>query len=201
MTSCALFFEEFITSPACPWHHELFFWGGTQFSSRQRGCHDLWCHETSDINDTGVTKRRTLTTRVIKYFLYYTVLFVVYIRPDPISLYKISQINNFGFIPGKVFRDQARALYKMDENKLWYKGKMEEGNKEKAANIKKWMGAELRPVAKMLFQALEKLCFNWPDHDLIPGKKYISLWTWVSLRTTPSTLSVSLMGPLEVRWS
>ena len=183
MTSCALFL------------------GGTQISSRQQGCHDLWCHETSDINDTGVMKRRTLTTWVNKYFLYYTVLFVVYIPPDTISLCERSQINNFGFIPGKVFRDQARALYKMDENKLWQKGKMEEGNKEKAANIKKWMGAAPRPVAQLLFQDLEKLCLDWLDHDLMSGNNYISLWPWGSLRTTPSTLSISRTGPLEVRWS
>ena len=29
----------------------------------------------------------------------------------------------------------------MDENKLWQKGKMEEGNKEKATNIKKLDGS------------------------------------------------------------
>ena len=72
----------------------------------------------------------------LRYFLYYSVLFVVYIPPDPISLCERTQINNFGFIPGKVFRDQARALYKMGENNLWQKGKMEEVNKEKAVNIK-----------------------------------------------------------------
>ena len=90
----------------------------------------------TDINDTGVTKRWKLMTRVIKYFLFYTVLFVVYIPPDTISLCERSQINNFGFLPGKVFRDQARDLYEMEENKLWKKGKMEEGNKKKAVNIK-----------------------------------------------------------------
>ena len=59
---------------------------------------------------------------------------MVYIPPDPISLRKRSQINNFGFVPGKVFRDRARDLYKMDKNKLWQKGKMEEGNKDNSAN-------------------------------------------------------------------
>ena len=72
----------------------------------------------------------------LKYFLYYTILFVVFISPDPISLCERTQINNFGFVPSKVLRDRARYLYKMDENKLWQKGKMEEGNKEKAAKIK-----------------------------------------------------------------
>ena len=38
---------------------------------------------------------------------------MVYIPPDPISLCERTEINNFGFVPGKVFRDQARALYKM----------------------------------------------------------------------------------------
>ena len=38
---------------------------------------------------------------------------MVFIQPDTISLCKISQINNFGFLPGKVFRDRAKALYKM----------------------------------------------------------------------------------------
>ena len=61
----------------------------------------------------------------LKYFLYYSVLFVVYIPPAPISLFKISQINNFGFVPGK----------------LWQKGKMEEVNKEKAANIERLDGS------------------------------------------------------------
>ena len=126
----------------------------------------------------------------------------MYIPPDPISLCVRTQINNFGSVPGKVFRYQARYLYKMDENKLWQKGKMEEGNKEKAAKIKRLgMGAAPRPAAQLLFRALEKLCLDWPDHDLIPGRNCRSLWTWVSLRTTPSTLSVSLTGQLEVRWS
>ena len=46
-------------------------------------------------------------------FFNYSVLFVVYIPPDPISLCKRTQINNFGLVPGKVFRDRAIALYKM----------------------------------------------------------------------------------------
>ena len=66
---------------------------------------------------------------------------MVYIPLDPISLRERSQINNFDFVPGKVFRDRARALYKMDENKLWQKGKMEDGNKEKAANTEKLDGS------------------------------------------------------------
>ena len=66
---------------------------------------------------------------------------MVYIPPDPISLRERSQINNFGFVPGKVFRYRARDLYKIDENKLWQKGNMEEGNKEKAANIERVDGS------------------------------------------------------------
>ena len=68
-------------------------------------------------------------------------MFVVYIPPDPISLCEITQINNFGFVPGKVFRDRVRDLYKMDENKFWHKGKMKEGNKKKSTNTKKLDGS------------------------------------------------------------
>ena len=60
---------------------------------------------------------------------------------EPISLREISQSNNFGFVPGKVFIDRAIALFKMDENKLWQKINMEEGNKEKAVNIKRLDGS------------------------------------------------------------
>ena len=57
-------------------------------------------------SNPGVRKRSTPITQKS------TKLFVVCIPPDPISLCKISQINNFGFVPGKVFRYRARALYK-----------------------------------------------------------------------------------------
>ena len=66
---------------------------------------------------------------------------------------------------------------------------------------KNWMGAAPRPAAQLLFRALGKLCLDCPDHDLIPGRNYRSSWKWVSLRTTPSTLSVSPTGQLKVRWS
>ena len=65
---------------------------------------------------------------------------MVYIPYDHISLRKRSQINNFGFVPGKVFRDRVRDLYKMDENKLCQKGKMEEVNNEKSANTERMDG-------------------------------------------------------------
>ena len=41
----------------------------------------------------------------LKYFIYYNILFVVYILPNAINLCEKSQINNLGFVPGKVFRD------------------------------------------------------------------------------------------------